>query len=50
MNGTALSLVLVAAFVHAGWNLAAKRVAGGGARFVFLYYTVGAAVCCRWLS
>ncbi|GHF61761.1 drug/metabolite transporter (DMT)-like permease [Amycolatopsis bartoniae] len=45
MNGTALSLVLVAAVVHAGWNLAAKRVTGGGARFVFLYYTVSAVVC-----
>ncbi|NKQ53826.1 EamA family transporter [Amycolatopsis sp. K13G38] len=45
MNGTALSLVLIAAFVHAGWNLAAKRVHGGGARFVFLYYTVSAVVC-----
>lgn len=45
MNGTALSLVLVAAFIHAGWNFAAKRVSGGGARFVFLYYTASAAVC-----
>lgn len=45
MDSTALGLVLVAAFVHAGWNLAAKRVAGGGARFVFLYYTVSAMVC-----
>lgn len=45
MNGTALSFVLIAAFVHAGWNLAAKRVPDGGARFVFLYYSVSA-VCC----
>ncbi|GAA3848803.1 MULTISPECIES: EamA family transporter [Amycolatopsis] len=44
MNGTALGLVLVAAVVHAGWNLAAKRV-DDGARFVFLYYTVSAVVC-----
>ncbi|MGA6164334.1 EamA family transporter [Amycolatopsis magusensis] len=42
MNVTALLLVLGAAVVHAGWNLAAKRVADGGARFVFLYYTVTA--------
>jgi drug/metabolite transporter (DMT)-like permease len=42
MNGVALSLVLVAAVVHAIWNLAAKRVGDGGARFVFLYYTVSA--------
>ncbi|KAA9158596.1 EamA family transporter [Amycolatopsis acidicola] len=45
MNGTALSLVLVAAFVHAGWNFAAKRVPDGGSAFAFLYYTVGAVVC-----
>ncbi|QFU92849.1 EamA family transporter [Amycolatopsis sp. YIM 10] len=44
MNVTALLLVLGAAVVHAGWNLAAKRVADGGARFVFLYYTVTAVV------
>ncbi|HVV09329.1 EamA family transporter [Amycolatopsis sp.] len=45
MNGTALSFVLVAAFVHAGWNLAAKRVHGGGSGFVFLYYTASAVLC-----
>ncbi|GHE94098.1 hypothetical protein GCM10017786_28750 [Amycolatopsis deserti] len=44
MNGTALGFVLVAAVVHAGWNLAAKRV-DAGARFVFLYYTVSAVIC-----
>ncbi|GAA4551167.1 DMT family transporter [Amycolatopsis samaneae] len=42
MNATALSFVLVAAVVHAVWNLAAKRVGYGGARFVYLYYTVSA--------
>ena len=44
MNGFALSLVLVAAVVHAIWNLAAKRVGDGGPAFVFLYYTVSAVV------
>ncbi|NIH84709.1 EamA family transporter [Amycolatopsis granulosa] len=44
MNGTALGFVLTAAVVHAGWNLAAKRV-DAGAPFVFLYYTVSAVVC-----
>ncbi|WP_370947846.1 EamA family transporter [Amycolatopsis sp. cg5] len=44
MNGTALGLVLVAAVVHALWNLAAKRVVDGGAAFVFLYYTTSAVV------
>ena len=44
MDLTALALVLSAALIHAGWNLAAKRVAGGGALFVWCYYTVGAVV------
>ncbi|MEV6877560.1 EamA family transporter [Amycolatopsis sp. NPDC051128] len=42
MNATALSLVLVAAVVHAGWNLAAKRISAGGTQFVWLYYTASA--------
>jgi drug/metabolite transporter (DMT)-like permease len=36
---TALSLVLVAAVLHAGWNFAAKRVRQGGPLFVWSYYT-----------
>ncbi|RSM38329.1 EamA family transporter [Amycolatopsis balhimycina DSM 5908] len=44
MNATALSLVLVAAVVHAVWNLAAKRISSGGTQFVWLYYTVSAVV------
>ncbi|WP_141584773.1 DMT family transporter [Actinomadura sp. WMMA1423] len=44
MDGWALSLVLVAAAVHAFWNFSAKRVGNGGASFVFLYYSVAAAV------
>jgi len=42
MNATALSFVLIAAVVHAGWNLAAKRISSGGTQFVWLYYTVSA--------
>ncbi|WP_410589579.1 DMT family transporter [Amycolatopsis sp. lyj-23] len=42
MNATALSFVLVAAVVHAAWNLAAKRISSGGTQFVWLYYTVSA--------
>ncbi|MCR6483321.1 DMT family transporter [Amycolatopsis sp. OK19-0408] len=44
MNTTALSFVLVAAVVHAAWNLAAKRISSGGTQFVWLYYTVSAVV------
>ena len=36
LNGTALALILSAAFIHAGWNLLAKQ-AGGGAAFVWLF-------------
>ncbi len=36
MSGLALILILVAAFLHASWNLLAKR-AGGTERFVWLY-------------
>ena len=35
MSSTALALVLVAALLHALWNIAAKK-AGGGAPFVLL--------------
>lgn len=44
MDSTALALVLSAALIHAGWNLAAKRVPGGSALVVWCYYTVGAVV------
>ncbi len=36
MTGLALALILIAAFVHAGWNYLAKRAAGG-AIFVWLF-------------
>ncbi|ASU77939.1 EamA family transporter [Actinopolyspora erythraea] len=36
MGSTALLLVVVAAAAHAGWNYFAKRVASGGAAFVWL--------------
>lgn len=39
MTGFALTLILIAAFVHATWNLLAKR-AGGGVAFVWLFATL----------
>ncbi|MBA0126261.1 EamA family transporter [Haloechinothrix sp. YIM 98757] len=45
MSVTALLLTVTAAVAHAAWNLAAKRVAGGGAAFVFLYFCVSALAC-----
>ncbi|GAA1568546.1 EamA family transporter [Kribbella sancticallisti] len=44
MNLTALSLVLIAAVLHAGWNFSAKRVQSGGTTFVWAYYTIAAVV------
>ncbi len=45
MTALALSLILVAAVLHATWNLCAKR-AGGGLPFVWL---VGAIICTGYL-
>lgn len=39
MSGLALGLVLISAFLHATWNLAAKKV-GGGVAFIFLITVV----------
>src|SRR5262245_17906451 len=36
MHPAAVALVVGAAVAHAGWNLCAKRVSGGGALFVWL--------------
>ena len=54
MSLPALGLVLVAAFIHATWNYAAKR-AGGGLPFVWisstlalgLYVVVGTRIACK---
>lgn len=43
MSLLALSLVLIAAFTHASWNLLAKR-AGGGVTFVWMAAVAGAAI------
>lgn len=37
MSPTAIVLVVVAAFAHAGWNTAAKRAGTGGSVFVWMY-------------
>ncbi|MGE8546141.1 EamA family transporter [Alcaligenes sp. WGS1538] len=37
MSWSALLLVIVAAFIHASWNLLSKRAASAGAHFVFAY-------------
>ncbi len=42
MSLSALSLVVLAAFIHATWNLLAKRAAAAGPAFVFAYAVCGA--------
>jgi drug/metabolite transporter (DMT)-like permease len=44
MSPTAVVLVVVAAFAHAGWNLSAKRAGAGGSVFVWLYVVLSVAV------
>ena len=39
MSLLALALILVAAFIHATWNLLVKRV-GGGPEFIWLFATL----------
>mgnify|MGYP001489613805 CR=1 FL=1 len=43
MTVVALSLILVAAFVHAGWNYLLKR-SGGGTAFVYLFAALSALI------
>jgi drug/metabolite transporter (DMT)-like permease len=42
MSPTAVLLIVVAAFAHAGWNLSAKRAGAGGGVFVWLYAAMSA--------
>ena len=44
MTITALLLILIAAFIHALWNLLAKRAGGGGAVFVWLFTACSSAL------
>nr|WP_277925354.1 EamA family transporter [Sediminivirga luteola] len=45
MTPAALGMVLTAAVLHAAWNLAAKRVRGDAAVFVWMYFTGSALLC-----
>jgi drug/metabolite transporter (DMT)-like permease len=44
LSGTALSLVLAAALLHATWNLAAKGVGSSRIAFIWLYVVASAAI------
>lgn len=49
MSYAPLVLVVVAAFIHAGWNLLAKRAADAGPSFVFAYNLVCCVVYAPWV-
>jgi len=44
-----LSLVVLAAFIHATWNLLSKRAASAGPTFVFAYNLVACVVYLPWM-
>jgi drug/metabolite transporter (DMT)-like permease len=44
VSPTAIVLVVVAAFAHAGWNTSAKRAGAGGSVFVWLYAVMSVAL------
>jgi Predicted membrane protein len=48
MSYTALLLIVLAAFVHATWNLLAKRAAQGGPTFVFVYTAIAGLLYLPW--
>ena len=48
MSYTALLLIVLAALVHATWNLLAKRAAQGGPAFVFVYSAIATALYLPW--
>ncbi len=50
MSAFALALVVAAAFIHATWNLLAKRAADGGAAFVFAYTVVSCIAYAPWVA
>lgn len=49
MTLASLSLVVLASFLHAGWNLLAKRAAHLGALFVFAYNLVAFVAYAPWV-
>ena len=50
MSALALTLVVAAAFIHATWNLLAKRAAAAGAAFVFAYTVVSCLAYTPWVA
>lgn len=50
MSYTALLLIVLAAFIHATWNLLAKRASQGGPTFVLVYTTISALAYLPWVT
>lgn len=50
MPYTALTLIVLAAFIHATWNLLAKRAAQGGPTFVFVYTLIATVAYLPWAA
>lgn len=50
MSYAALALVILAAFIHAAWNLLSKRAAAAGPAFVFAYNVVCCVVYAPWVA
>ena len=50
MSSVALSLIVLAALIHASWNLLAKRAAHAGPTFVFAYTCISAVVYLPWMA
>lgn len=48
MSYTALTLIVLAAFIHATWNLLAKRAAQAGPSFVFVYTGIATLAYLPW--
>ena len=49
MSAVALTLVVAAAFIHATWNLLAKRAASAGAAFVLAYTVFACVIYIPWV-
>ena len=49
MSLVSLSLVVLAAFIHATWNLLSKRAANAGPTFVFAYNLFACLVYLPWM-
>lgn len=50
MSYTSLLLIILAAFIHATWNLLAKRAAHGGPMFVFVYSCIATLAYLPWAA